>query len=75
MKTSRQETQLYSEAEAAKALGISLLRLHTLLDELVFNDGTPRPPEVTFEASDLLLIGFWHRSTPNPKVVRMPRRA
>jgi hypothetical protein len=75
MTTSRQAKHLYSEAEAAKALGISLVRLHCLLDEHVFNDGTPRPPEVTFEASDLLLMGFWHRSTPNPKVVRMPRRA
>ena len=75
MKTSRQANQLYSEAEAAKALGISVLRLHLLLDEHVFNDGTARPPEVTFEASDLLLLGFWHRSTPNAKVVRMPRRA
>lgn len=74
MTISRQANHLYSETEAAKALGISLLRLHLLLDEHVFNDGTPRPPEVTFEASDLLLIGFWHRSTPNPKVVRMPRR-
>ena len=75
MTTSRRAKQLYNETEAAKALGISLMRLHWLLDEHVFNDGTLRPPEVTFEASDLLLIGFWHRSTPNPKVVRMPRRA
>jgi hypothetical protein len=74
MRISRQANQLYSEAEAAKALGISIFRLHNLLDEHVFNDGTPRPPEVSFEASDLLLLGFWHRSTPNPKVVRMPRR-
>ncbi|MCI0351514.1 MAG: hypothetical protein L0Z53_18990 [Acidobacteriales bacterium] len=75
MTNSRHAKQLYTEAEAAKALGISLLRLHSLLDQYVFNDGSQRPAEVNFEPSDLLLIGFWHRSTPNPKVVRMPRRA
>ena len=66
--------ELYSEAEAAKALRISIDRLHHLLDEHVFNDGTPRPPQVTFCSSDLVLLSFWERSTPNPKVMRMPRR-
>jgi hypothetical protein len=74
MKTSKHERQFYTEVEAAKSLGISVSRLHWLLDEHVFNQGTPRPTEVKFEPSDLLLLGFWHRSTPNPKVVRMPRR-
>jgi hypothetical protein len=74
MKPSKQDKHIYTEAEAAQALGISLGRLHKLLDEHVFNDGNARPAEVTFETSDLLLIGFWHRSTPNPKIVRMPRR-
>jgi hypothetical protein len=75
MKISKQDKQFYTEAEAAQALGVSVARLHRLLDDHVFNDGSSRPAEVTFEAADLLLLGFWHRSTPNPKVVRMPRRA
>lgn len=65
----------YSEAEAALFLGISVSRLHMLLDEHVFNDGTPRPPDLILQSSDLVLLRFWHRSTPNPKVLRMPRRA
>jgi hypothetical protein len=64
----------YTEVEAAEALGISLARLHLLLDENIFNDGTRRPGDLTFRASDLVLLGFWHRSSPNPKVVRMARR-
>ena len=64
----------YTELEAAEALGISLARLYLLLDENVFNDGTPRPERLTFRASDLVLLGFWHRTSPNPKVVRMPHR-
>ena len=66
--------EFYSEVEAAQALGISLARLHQLLDDNLFNDGLPRPDNVTFRYSDLVILGFWDRSTPNPKVVRMPRR-
>ena len=66
--------EYYTEAEAAEALEISVTRLRYLLDEHVFNDGTARPEEITITYSDLLLLGFWQRSTPNPKVVRMPRR-
>jgi hypothetical protein len=62
----------YSEAEAAQTLGISVTRLHMILDEHVFNDGSHRPAQVTFQSSDLVLLSFWHRSTANPKVVRMP---
>lgn len=65
----------YTEAEAAEALNISLHRLRQLLDEHVFNDGRPRPEEVVFRLSDIILLEFWNRSTPNAKVVRMPRRA
>ena len=66
--------EFYSEIEAAQALGISLARLHQLLDDNLFNDGLPRPTNVTFRYSDLVILGFWDRTTPNPKVVRMPRR-
>ncbi len=66
--------QFYSEAEAALILGISVNRLRLLLDENIFNDGSQRPDEIVLQSSDLVLLRFWHRSTPNPKVIRMPRR-
>jgi len=65
----------YTEKEASQTLGISLTRLHLLLDENVFNDGSERPQEVLLQSSDLVLLGFWNRSRANPKVVRMPKRA
>ncbi len=67
--------EYYTEAEAAQALNISLARLRQLLDEHVFNDGQPRPEQLSFRLSDVILLEFWDRSTPNPKIVRMPRRA
>ncbi len=66
--------EFYSESETADLLGISLSRLHMLLDEFVFNDGSVRPAELKFRSPDLAMLGFWNRSKPNPKVVRMPRR-
>ena len=75
MKTSAQSQKLqYTEKEAATELGISLIRLHQVLDEHIFNDGTDRPPEMLFQPSDLVLLSFWERSLPNSKIVRMPRR-
>jgi len=68
------QKECYTETEAADAIGVSVSRLHRLLDEYVFNDGTPRPAALTFRASDLVLLGFWHLTSPNPKVVRMPHR-
>jgi hypothetical protein len=70
----RKTKETYSEFEAAEALGISIGRLRDLLDDNVFNDGTPRPDNLTLRPSDLVLLGFWHRTSPNPKVLRMPRR-
>lgn len=67
--------EYYTEVEAAQTLNISLGRLRQLLDEHVFNDGKPRPEQVSFRLSDIVLLEFWDRSTPNPKIVRMPRRA
>ena len=64
----------YTEQEAAELLGISVSRLHDLLDEHIFNNGTARPSDLTFTNSDVVLLGFWRRTQPNPKVVRMPRR-
>ncbi len=73
--TNKPLKEFYSEIEAAEALNISLTRLRVLLDEHIFNDGSERPTELQFRGSDLVLLRFWDRSTPNPKVVRMPRRA
>jgi hypothetical protein len=66
--------KIYTEQEAAHALGISLPHLHSILDENVFNDGGPRPENVMLEPSDLILVEFWMQTNPNPKVVRMTRR-
>ena len=68
------ETDCYTEMEAADILGISVSRLHMLLDDNVFNDGSPRPPDLLLRSSDIILLEFWNRSTENPKVLRMPRR-
>jgi hypothetical protein len=67
--------QLYTESEAATMLGISVARLHSLLDQHVFNDGSERPDELLLQSSDLVLLRFWNRSSPNPNVIRMPRRS
>lgn len=66
--------EYYSETEAADYLDISIHELYSLLDEHIFNDGTPRPDDLSFYESDLVLLGFWKKSQENPKVVRMPRR-
>jgi hypothetical protein len=73
--TTIKKQEYYSETETADSLGISLAQLYSLLDEHIFNDGSSRPENLTFTSSELLLLGFWSRSTPNPKVVRMPRRS
>jgi hypothetical protein len=75
MQTLNLAKELYSEAEAAAALNISIAELHELLDEHIFTDGAPRPERVEFRCSDLVLLGFWSHSAPVNKVVRMPRRA
>lgn len=66
--------ECYSEAEAAAYLNISVERLHSLLDQHVFNDGSRRPADLTFSQPDLLVLGFWMKTQQNPKVIRMPRR-
>ena len=64
----------YSEVEAAALLGISISRLHMLLDENVFNNGMQRPTNLTLRASDLVVLGFWNKCHRNAKILRMPRR-
>ena len=65
----------YNEDEASELLGISRDRLHLLLDQNVFNDGSGKPSTINFRVSDLVLLEFWDRATPNTKVMRMPNRA
>jgi len=74
MQNTMKSSDEYSEQEIAGLLGISVSRLYDLLDRHIFNDGTKRPPALTFTYSELVLLGFWLRSDPVPKVVRMPRR-
>jgi hypothetical protein len=69
------EQDFFTEQEAADLLGITLERVHFLLDENIFNDGSKRPKHLELHRSDIVLLQFWDRSTENLKVVRMPRRA
>lgn len=73
-KSLNSENELFSEAEAAGYLNISISYLHSILDEHIFNDGSHRPEDLTFCESDLVLLGFWKKSRENPKIIRMPRR-
>ncbi len=66
----------YTETEAAVALGITLARLHQLLDQHIFTEGCPRPKSIEFTASDLLLLSYWahDKDSATHNVVRMPKR-
>jgi hypothetical protein len=69
--------EFYSETEAAEAVGISVARLHELLDRYVFTGGNQRPTSIEFTASDLLLLGYWNSQAAQPsrgRVIPMPRR-
>ena len=70
----RPDKDSYSEAEASQALGLSVERLHLLLSENVFNDGSSRPDNLMFRPSDLILLEFWNKTMGDKKVVRMPKR-
>jgi hypothetical protein len=54
----------YSEAEAARALEISIARLHQLLDEYIFNEGRYRPADLEFNGSDLVVLAYWNKECP-----------
>ena len=54
--------ELYSEAEAAEFLGISISQLHQLLDTHIFTTEDARPTDLAFQPSDLLLLGYWNRT-------------
>lgn len=78
----RSSQESYSESEAAAALGISISRLHDLLDQHVFTGGNRRPASIEFTSSDLLLLGYWNNiappqikpPSPASKVIPMPKR-
>jgi hypothetical protein len=73
---SRWTKNLYTETEAATALGVSVARLHEILDEHIFTNGTLRPSSIQFTSEDLLLLGYWC-STPRAathEVITMPIR-
>ena len=53
----------FSEAEAAKALGITVARLHYLLDHYVFNEGSRRPANIEFTSSELTLLSYWNKES------------
>ena len=67
----------YTEARGCRnALGISVARLHQLLDEHIFTDGGKRPASLEFTSSDLLLLSYWNSQHESPalEVMRMPHR-
>ncbi|HLI62506.1 MAG TPA: hypothetical protein VKV05_03845 [Terriglobales bacterium] len=69
--------ECYSEAEAAEAVGISIARLHQLLDRYIFTGGNRRPATIEFTASDLLLLAYWNNHAARSsrgRVISMPRR-
>jgi hypothetical protein len=63
---------LYSEREASEVLGIALPFLHSILDMHIFNDGTPRPANVEFTSSDLLMLDYWVEKTPMENLLVIP---
>jgi hypothetical protein len=71
--TFKPEKMDFTEEEAAQHLGISLERLHSLLDLNAFNDGSEKPEKITFRPQDLVMISMWHKTTPE-NVVSMRRR-
>jgi hypothetical protein len=75
LKPSLKET--YTESEAAELVGITIARLHEILDQNVFNEGVRRPPEIEFTSNDLVLLRYWNKSPKPPKsnrLLQMPRR-
>lgn len=71
--------ELYTESEAAEVLGISIARLHQLLDRHVFNQGSARPVDIEFTSSDLLLLSYWakrgERQVARGKLLQMRKRS
>jgi len=62
-----------TELQAAQRLGITIDALYKLLDEHVFNNGTPRPEGIRFTHADLLMLSYWCEPRSG-KVLSMPKR-
>ena len=62
-----------SESQAAQWLGITIDALYKLLDEHIFNNGTPRPEGIRFTHADLLLLSYWCEPRTG-KLLAMPKR-
>lgn len=67
---------VYDEREAATALGVTLARLHEVLDQHIFTEGNTRPHSLHFTSNDLLLLGYWCNSprVGPSEVITMPKR-
>ena len=77
MNRDRTPKEPYTESEAAAALGITVARLHQLLDQYIFTQGSIRPESIEFTSNDLLLLNYWHKNgklPPSRKVLQMPKR-
>ena len=68
--------RLYDERRAAAALGITVARLHEILDQQIFTEGNPRPHGLQFTSNDLLLLGYWCNveRPATGEVITMPKR-
>lgn len=66
--------EYFTEAEVSKLLGISLERLHGLLDQNIFFDGMQKPSPLYFRPADVVMIEIWHRNTQPLNVLNMPHR-
>ena len=68
--------RFYDEKEAAATMGITVARLHEVLDQHIFTAGNKRPQGLQFTANDLLLLGYWCNSerTVMHEVITMPKR-
>jgi hypothetical protein len=68
----------FTEAEAAAALGVTIARLHQILDQHIFTHGSVRPESIEFTSNDLLLLNFWNNNanlaSSQRRVLRMPKR-
>ena len=76
-KLKRSTNEMYNEVEAAVALGISVGRLHELLDQYIFTNGNQRPQALQFTSGDLLLLSYWNNDASSPatqEVITMPKR-
>jgi hypothetical protein len=66
--------QYYNECEAATLLSISVPALREILDSHVFSHDNPRPDEMEFTYSELLLLSVWAKPDRGANVLEMPTR-